>query len=76
MSVAFPCQAHFQGLSVLSLLGSRIFSLGNGYRPYVEGGSPPAGLIHDQGLGAQPALELPLEQQQLLLILLVVGLGR
>lgn len=77
MSVALPCQAHFQGLSVLSLLGSSIFSSGKpGYRPYVERRSPPTGLIHDQGLGAQPALELPLEQQQLLFILLVVGLCR
>lgn len=32
-------------------------------------------LTHNQGLGAQPALELWLQQQQLFLILFVVGLG-
>lgn len=50
MSVALPCQAHFQGLSILSLLGSRIFSSGKpGYRLYVERRSPPTGLICGRG---------------------------
>ena len=75
MFVALPCQAHVEGLSVCSEpSGLKNLQFREVYLR-VGRGSPPARLIHYQDLGAQPALKLWL-QQQFLLFLFVVGLGR